>query len=173
MTQKQHEIRAVKVYKRRWIVLVIYILLAAVSTFQWIEYSIITNIITKYYGVSSLAVDWTSIMFMAIYTPLIIPATYIIDKKVNPPLKSWYVTIKLCNKFKGVRVGMLIACVGTGLGTILKVFSVRTDMFWLVLVCQAILAATQTLILGLPPKLAALWFGPNQVHNYFSKYNFS
>lgn len=83
MSQKHHENRVVKVYKRRWIVLSIYILLAAVSAFQWIEYSIITNIIMRYYKVSSLMVDWTSIMYMAIYTPLIIPASYIIDKKVN------------------------------------------------------------------------------------------
>lgn len=83
MSQKQHEHQAVKVYKRRWIVLGIYILLAAVSAFQWIQYSIITNIIMKYYNVSSVAVDWTSIIYMAIYTPLIIPASYIIDKKVN------------------------------------------------------------------------------------------
>lgn len=83
MLQKQHENRVVKVYKRRWIVLGIYILLAAVNAFQWIQYSIITNIIMRYYKVSSVAVDWTSIIYMAIYTPLIIPASYIIDKKVN------------------------------------------------------------------------------------------
>lgn len=83
MSQKQHENVAIKVYKRRWLVLGIYILLAAVSAFQWIEYSIITNIIMRFYKVSSLAVDWTSIMYMAIYTPLVVPASYIIDKKVN------------------------------------------------------------------------------------------
>lgn len=59
---------------------------------------------------------------------------------------------------------MLIGGAGTALGTILKVFSVKTELFWLVLLCQAILAATQTLILGLPPKLAAIWFSPDQVH---------
>lgn len=68
-----------------------------------------------------------------------------------------------CYVFKGVRIGMLIGGAGTALGTILKLFSVKTDMFWLVLLCQGIVAATQTLILGLPPKLAAIWFGPSQV----------
>lgn len=70
---------------------------------------------------------------------------------------------KFTDILKGVRIGMLIAGIGTGLATILKIFSVGTNLFWLVLLCQAILAATQTLILGLPPKLAAIWFGPNQV----------
>lgn len=69
--------------------------------------------------------------------------------------------------FKGVRVGMLIGGAGTAFGTILKVFSVKTDRFWLVLLCQGIVAATQTLILGLPPKLAAIWFGPNQVDSLY------
>lgn len=58
---------------------------------------------------------------------------------------------------------MLIGGIGTAIGTILKLFSIQTDLFWLVLTCQAILAATQTLIISLPPKIAAVWFGPNQV----------
>lgn len=73
----------IKVYKRRWVVLIIYSLCTAVGAFQWIEYSIITNIVMKYYNVSSVAVDWTSIIFMVLYTPLVIPASYIIDKKVG------------------------------------------------------------------------------------------
>lgn len=81
--QSSEERPIIKVYKRRWVVLTIYILCAAVSCFQWIEYSIITNIIMKYYNVSSVAVDWTSIIYLVLYTPLVIPASYIIDKKVN------------------------------------------------------------------------------------------
>lgn len=85
MSEKQHpsnERQLIKVYKRRWVVLTIYSLCAAVSAFQWIEYSIITNIIMKFYNVSSVAVDWTAVIYMVLYTPLIIPASYIIDKRV-------------------------------------------------------------------------------------------
>lgn len=81
--QSSYERPTIKVYKRRWIVLIIYILCNIISCFQWIEYCILTNIIMKFYNVSSVAVDWTSIIYMVLYTPLIVPASYIIDKKVS------------------------------------------------------------------------------------------
>lgn len=73
----------IKVYRRRWIVLTIFILYASVSAFQWIEYPIITNIVMRYYNVSAQAVDWTSIVYMALFAPLVVPASYVIDKKVG------------------------------------------------------------------------------------------
>lgn len=76
----------IKVYKRRWIVLTIFVSYAAISALQWIEYPIITNIMMKYYNVSALAVDWTSIIYMALFAPLVVPASYIIDKKVRKRL---------------------------------------------------------------------------------------
>lgn len=77
----------IKVYKRRWVILTIFVLYSAISAFQWIEYPIITNIVMRYYNVSTVAVDWTSIIYMALYPPLVIPASYIIDKKVRTPLQ--------------------------------------------------------------------------------------
>ncbi|XP_017797546.1 PREDICTED: feline leukemia virus subgroup C receptor-related protein 2 isoform X2 [Habropoda laboriosa] len=69
-----------KVYKRRWLMLGLFTLYTGMSSFQWVQYSIITNIITRYYGVSSLAVDWTSMAFMVYYVIFIIPATYMLDR---------------------------------------------------------------------------------------------
>lgn len=37
-----------KVYRRRWLMLVIFILVSMSSAFQWIQFSIITNLIMKY-----------------------------------------------------------------------------------------------------------------------------
>lgn len=73
----------IKVYKRRWIVLLIYILYSAINALQWIQYAIISNIIMKYYNISSVSVDWTSIIYMALYTPLVLPASYVVDKMVS------------------------------------------------------------------------------------------
>ena len=36
-----------KLYKRRWIILLLYGLCTASSSFQWIQYGIINNIITR------------------------------------------------------------------------------------------------------------------------------
>lgn len=73
----------IKAYKRRWIILTIFIIYAAVNSYQWIEYSIINNIITRYYNVTPVMVDWTSIIYMALYAPLVIPASYVLDKQVR------------------------------------------------------------------------------------------
>lgn len=73
----------IKVYKRRWIILFIFFWYSAISAFQWIQYPIITNIVMRYYNVSALYVDWTSIVYMLLYAPLILPASYIVDKKVS------------------------------------------------------------------------------------------
>lgn len=63
--------------------LFLYVMYAAASAMQWVEYCIITNIVTKYYGVSARAVDWTSLITMVTYPPLLLPGTYIIDKMVK------------------------------------------------------------------------------------------
>lgn len=42
-----------KVYKKRWLMLVIYMIYAGANSSQWIEYSIITNIVTRYHVFSS------------------------------------------------------------------------------------------------------------------------
>ena len=47
---------------------------------------IITNILEKYYGVPTLAVSWTSMIFMVTYIPLIFPASWFLQKKVRIPM---------------------------------------------------------------------------------------
>lgn len=71
------------VYTRRWFILGIFVLYSASNAFQWIQYSIIANIVMKYYDVSSTAVDWTSMIYMITYIPLIFPGSYLLDKKVG------------------------------------------------------------------------------------------
>jgi hypothetical protein len=71
-----------KVYKRRWLILLIFILLNIVSTSQWTQYAIINNIVIRYYHVKSVYVEWTAIIYMAVYVPVIIPALMFLEKKV-------------------------------------------------------------------------------------------
>lgn len=78
----------IKIYGKRWVILTIYIIYAAINALQWFEYSVIANIVMRYYDVDSLAVDWTSIIYMALYMPMVIPASYFIDKKVQITILS-------------------------------------------------------------------------------------
>lgn len=72
-----------RAYKQRWWILTVYVLYAAANAFQWMEYAIIATIIAKYFHVSTLAVDWTSIMFMSVYPLAFLPVSYVIDAKVS------------------------------------------------------------------------------------------
>ncbi|XP_049295809.1 feline leukemia virus subgroup C receptor-related protein 2 [Anopheles funestus] len=133
-----------RVYKRRWIVLAIFVMYSASNALQWIQYSIIANIVQRYYNITSTWVDWTSMIFMILYIPLIFPASWILDKL-------------------GLRIAAISGVLGTCLGAWVKCFSISPDLFWVGFVGQSIVAASQVFILSLPAKVAAVWFGPDQV----------
>ena len=128
-----------KVYKRRWLMLGLFILYTGMSTFQWVQYCIINNIVARYYGVSSLAVDWTAMSFMAYYVVLVFPATYIIDR--------W-----------GLRRSNILGCGLCCLGSWIKVLSVSPDRFYVTIIGQSLVASMQTIALTLPGRLSAQWF---------------
>ncbi|XP_029163645.1 uncharacterized MFS-type transporter C09D4.1-like [Nylanderia fulva] len=134
----------IKIYKKRWLMLVLFVLYSASNGMQWIQYSIIANIVMRYYNVSSFLIDMTSMIYMITYIPLIFPASY------------------LLNKF-GLRYAMIFGALGTALGSWIKVFSIATDRFWITFLGQSLVAVSQIFVLSVPARLAALWFGPDQV----------
>ncbi|XP_043524473.1 feline leukemia virus subgroup C receptor-related protein 2-like [Frieseomelitta varia] len=133
-----------KVYKKRWLILALYILYTGMSNAQWIQYSIIANVVSRYYGVSSTTVDWTAMSFMAYYVIFIFPATYMVDRV-------------------GFRWTNIICCGVTCLGSWVKVLSVSPDRFYVTFIGQSLVATTQTIILTLPGRLAAQWFAGNEL----------
>lgn len=81
---KTHLIREnTKVYKYRWVVLLLFSISSALNGFQWIQYSIISNIIQRYYNVSSGLVNWMSMIYMVVYIPFIFPSVWLMDKMVG------------------------------------------------------------------------------------------
>lgn len=134
----------IRVYKRRWLVLGIFAFYSGVSTCQWIQYSIITNIVCRYYGVSALTVDWTAMSFMAYYVVLVFPTMFLVDK--------W-----------GLRWSALFGSGLTCLGTWVKVFSVQPDRFYVTFIGHSLVAIAQVFVLILPGRLAAQWFDSRQI----------
>lgn len=57
----------------------------------------------------------------------------------------------------------IIGSLGTCVGAWMKVFSVPQDMFWVGFAGQTVVAVSQVFILNVPPRLAAVWFGADQV----------
>ncbi|XP_026745792.1 uncharacterized MFS-type transporter C09D4.1-like [Trichoplusia ni] len=133
-----------QVYPIRWLVLLVFVFYSASNALQWTQYTIIQDAIVKYYNVTSNQVYWTSLIYMITFILLIFPACWLLDKT----------NIRLC---------VIIGAFGTGLGAWLKVFSVPQDMFWLGFTGQTVSAVSQVFVLNIPPRLAAVWFGPDQV----------
>lgn len=133
-----------KVYRKRWAMLAMFVLLSASNGAQWIMYSVIAQIVAEFYGVSFTAVDWTSMIYMATYIVLFIPAAYLLDKY-------------------GLRMSVLMGGAGNAIGAWIRVFSTNPNAFWITFVGQTIVGSSQMFTLGIPPRLAAVWFGPNEV----------
>ncbi|XP_021923884.1 uncharacterized MFS-type transporter C09D4.1 isoform X2 [Zootermopsis nevadensis] len=142
--QVQQEAHRCKLYKWRWVMLLIFVLYSMSNAMQWIQYSIISNIVTRFYGVDSVAVNWTSMIYMITYVPLIFPASWFLDKM-------------------GLRVSAILGALGTACGSWIKVASASPHMFTVAFVGQTLVAVSQVFILSVPPRLAAVWFGPNEV----------
>ena len=132
-----------KVYRRRWLILALFVLYSASNAFQWTQLVIITSILEKYFSVSTLAVYWTSMVYMVLYIPLIFPASWLLDKK-------------------GLRLGVLLGSAGTCAGSWLKVMGTGQTGWGITFSGQTVVAASQIFILGIPAQLAATWFPPSQ-----------
>lgn len=141
-----------KVHKRRWIIVMLFCLYSMSNAYQWIHLNIIANIITKYYNASlpedrfqrETTVDWLSMIYMLAYIPLIFPSTFLLNKK-------------------GLRVCAIAGAFLNALGAWLKVACISPDRFPVLMFAQTVCAIAQIFILGLPAKIAAVWFGPNEV----------
>uniref|UniRef100_A0A0N5ARS0 MFS domain-containing protein n=1 Tax=Syphacia muris TaxID=451379 RepID=A0A0N5ARS0_9BILA len=132
--------------KKRYLILGLFIALSASNSFQWIEYAIVAHAIVKFYNVSYALVDWTSVIYMLTYIAFVIPA-------------SWFL-----NKY-GLRKSLLIGSTGNFVGALIKYGSTNpgTYLFWLSFLGQTIVGSSQVFFLGVPPRLAAVWFSENQL----------
>lgn len=126
-----------KVYKYRWVILSVYMFIAAVNQLLWITFAPITTEATKYYGVSDIWIGILSMSFMFVFIAVSIPASWIIDKY-------------------GIRIGVGIGAALTGFFGFLRGFS-HADYHFLLLT-QIGIAIGQPFILNAITKLAARWF---------------
>lgn len=141
-----------RVYKRRWMIVFLFAFYSLSNAYQWIHLNIIGDVILKYYNASmpadqfqkETALDWLSMLYMLAYIPLIFPATWLLDKK-------------------GLRVVGICGCFLNALGAWIKVGCVDPYRFPVLMFAQSICAIAQIFILGIPARLAAVWFGPDQV----------
>uniref|UniRef100_K7GJ57 Choline/ethanolamine transporter FLVCR1 n=1 Tax=Pelodiscus sinensis TaxID=13735 RepID=K7GJ57_PELSI len=135
---------APRLSRRRLAVLAVFSLYSLANAFQWIQYSILSSVFVRFYRVAYTHVDWLSMVYMVAYVPLILPATWLLDTR-------------------GLRLTALLGSGLNCLGAWLKCFSVSQSLYPLTLLAQTVCAVAQVFILGLPSRIAAVWFGPKEV----------
>ncbi|KAG7331874.1 hypothetical protein KOW79_005843 [Hemibagrus wyckioides] len=133
-----------RLYKRRWLIVFLFSSYSLCNSYQWIQYGIINNIFMKFYNVDSFTIDWMSMIYMLTYIPLIFPVTWLLDKK-------------------GLRVVALAATALNCTGTWIKVASAKPNLFPVTFLGQVMCSVAQVFILGMPSRIASVWFGSNEV----------
>jgi hypothetical protein len=73
--------RSTKVYAKRWFLFATITISLTISSTQFLQFCIISNVFQKYFDVTSDVVDLTSIFYMLIYFLLHIPITYYFCEK--------------------------------------------------------------------------------------------
>ncbi|XP_006884840.1 PREDICTED: feline leukemia virus subgroup C receptor-related protein 2 [Elephantulus edwardii] len=138
------ELSVIQVSKRRWVVVLVFSCYSLCNAFQWIEYGSINNIFMRFYGVSSFAIDWLSMCYMLTYIPLLLPVAWLLEKF-------------------GLRAIALTGSFLNCLGAWVKLSSLKPHLFPVTMLGQVICSVAQVFILGMPSRIASVWFGANEV----------
>jgi MFS family permease len=128
---------AIRAYGYRWVILAAFMLTAAMNQALWITFAPITSDAMKFYVTSDIAIGILSMVFMAVYILLFLPAAWLID--------TW-----------GFRGAVSLGATLTAFFGITR--GLFADNFTLVFVSQIGIAMGQPLILGAITKVAARWF---------------
>lgn len=126
-----------RVYRYRWIILALFMMVIAVNQMLWITFAPITSDATAYYAVSDIKIGILSMCFMIVYLAVSIPASWIIDTY-------------------GIRIGVGTGVAFTGIFGLLR--GIVPADYNLLLITQVGIAIGQPFILNAITKVAARWF---------------
>ncbi|XP_034433139.1 feline leukemia virus subgroup C receptor-related protein 2 isoform X5 [Hippoglossus hippoglossus] len=143
-TAQLHLLMETKLYKRRWVMLLIFSAYSMSNAFMWLQYSIIGDIFMRFYGIDSLASDWLSMIYFLTYIPLILPVMWLLDNR-------------------GIRDVVVVGSAFNCIGAWIKTSTADPDMFAMTFFGQFVCSVATVCILGIPSRLASLWFGPQEV----------
>uniref|UniRef100_A0A8D0L9H3 Choline/ethanolamine transporter FLVCR1 n=1 Tax=Sphenodon punctatus TaxID=8508 RepID=A0A8D0L9H3_SPHPU len=134
----------VRLTRRRWVIVFLFSSYSLCNAFQWIQYGSINNIFGDFYDVTTFAIDWLSMCYMITYIPLLFPVAWLLDKK-------------------GLRTIALAGSALNCLGAWVKLGSMKPHLFPVTVLGQIICSMAQVFILGMPSRIASVWFGSNEV----------
>nr|CUU97422.1 feline leukemia virus subgroup c receptor-related protein 1 [Hymenolepis microstoma] len=152
------------VVKARWWMLTLFCTVTLLNAFQWLHINIVAPDSVFFWNGSlpeskqgkDLAIAWLSMIYMLVYIPMIVPATWLLNHY-------------------GLRVSILIGAGLNALGAWIKCLSMELSQpygvdstsavvsFPLLMVGQFVCASGQVFLLGVPAQLASTWFGKSEL----------
>ncbi|PWI46694.1 MFS transporter [Candidatus Heimdallarchaeota archaeon B3_Heim] len=133
----QNESIKYEIYSYRWIILILFMFVGAMTQIIWITFAPIMNEVASYYNVDSDTILLLAASFMIIYIPVNFPASWLIEKN-------------------GLKWGTGIGVILTGVFGFLRAFT--GSNFILLMLCQVMVAVGQPFVLNSFTKLAVNWF---------------
>lgn len=133
-----------KLYRRRWLMLLLFSAASASNASMWLQYGIIGDIFASFYDVDSPVVDWLSTVYLLTYVPLVPPVLWLLDTR-------------------GIREVVLIGSALNCIGAWVKIGSAHPDMLPVAFWGQFVCSVATVFLLGIPSYLASTWFGEEEV----------
>ena len=128
--------------RRRWVILGIFSLVSMMNEIIWISLSSISNTVQEYYQVSSLAVDWLSMIYLLLFMLAIVSAY-------------------LLNKY-GLKFAIVTGALLNAIGSSFRAVGANRSGFVFVFIGSSFAALGQCFLFFLPPYIAAVWFGEHE-----------
>lgn len=126
-----------KIYRYRWVVLAIYMYVAALTQLYWLNFAAIETHIEELLSIPASSVMWFTLVFPLIQVLLTMPAGVIIDRK-------------------GFKYGIGIGVLFTGVFAMLRLLN--PSSYAVLLISQIGISIGQPFVLNAVTKLAVTWF---------------
>jgi MFS family permease len=133
----EQAVSAYKSYRYRWVVLAVYMYVAALTQLYWLNFAAIDTFVEEHFSITASTVMWFTLVFPLVYVFLSMPAGMLIDKK-------------------GFKYGVSIGALFTGVFAMLRL--ANTESFTILLISQIGIAIGQPFVLNGVTKLVVTWF---------------
>lgn len=129
---------------RRWVVLLLFSLYNLSNNMQWITFATIVPNVQAHFNCTEFQVNSLGWLYSIAYVATGLPVAVLYDRL-------------------GLRNGMLVGAVLNAVGSVLKLGAVWVYPSYATLfIAQLFNALSQSFVLGLPPMVAAAWFGTKE-----------
>ncbi len=126
-----------KAYSYRWVVLAVFMYIAALTQLYWLNFSAIDTYVEDNLHISAFSTSLLTLVFPLVYVLLSLPAGMIIDRK-------------------GFKYSIVIGAIFTGIFSIVRI--VNPYSYTLLLISQIGISIGQPFIVNGITKLVAVWF---------------